>query len=70
MVTIEVTVKTGAPTTKILKEEGNTLIIAIKERAEHNKANMALLKFLRKHYKQSATIIKGHTNKHKIILLD
>ena len=64
---LNITVKTGKLSTRIIKEENNNLTIELQEQPEKNKANKELLQFLTKHYKKKATIIKGMTSKKKII---
>lgn len=47
--------------------EGNPLILRIKEKPEKNKANIAVIKILSKHFKTRIRIIHGLTSKNKII---
>ncbi len=67
---IEVIVKPKSAETRILKNEGNKFIIAVKAPAEDDKANIALLKFLKKHFRRHAMLIRGRTERRKIIRLD
>ncbi|MBL7056617.1 DUF167 domain-containing protein [Candidatus Woesearchaeota archaeon] len=48
-------------------EEKNTYKINIKEKAEDNKANKELIKFLSKKLKKSVKIVSGLKSRNKII---
>ncbi len=48
MKTIKITVKPNSPETKIISERGADLVIAVHAPAEKNKANIELIKFLKK----------------------
>ena len=41
--------------------------VFLKKSPEDNKANLELIKLLKKHFKSDVKIIKGHTSKNKII---
>ncbi len=47
--------------------EGNPLVLRIKEIPEKNKANIAVIKILSKHFNTRVRIINGLTSKNKII---
>lgn len=66
---IKVKVKTKQPETKIIKQENNTYYIALKSPPHEGKANIELIKFLRKHFKKTALIKSGFKSKQKIIKL-
>lgn len=66
---IKVKVKTKQPETKIIKQENNIYHIALKAPPQQNKANIELIKFLRKHFKKIALIKSGFKSKQKIITL-
>ncbi|MDO8628780.1 MAG: DUF167 domain-containing protein [Nanoarchaeota archaeon] len=66
---LNITVKTGKPLTRIIKEENNNLVIELCAQPHNNEANLALLKFLKKHYHKEATIITGMTSKKKLVKL-
>lgn len=59
-------VKTGAPRSFILMDEG-ILRVSVKARPENNKANFELIKLLAKHFGKPVQIISGFTAKKKII---
>ena len=41
--------------------------VFLKKSPEDNKANIELVKFLKKHYKKEVKIIKGFTSKRKVV---
>lgn len=49
-------------------DERCCLRVNIKARAEDNKANIDVVKFLSKLLKRKARILSGHTSKHKLIV--
>jgi len=51
---------------EIVKIEGNRYKVYLKNKAEDNKANIELLKLLRKEFNKEFKIIKGITSKEKI----
>jgi hypothetical protein len=63
---INVKVKPGSPK-ELVKMNGDHLLVQVKEKAENNKANIALIKLLAKHYQveQSQVIIKTGTSSPK-----
>ena len=64
---IKVKVKPGSKEQKIEKISDNDYSISLKERAEDNKANLELLKLLKRRFNKQARIIKGFKSKNKII---
>ncbi len=66
---IKVKVKTTQPETKIIKQENNIYHIALKSPPHNNKANLELIKFLRKHFKKPVIIKSGFKSKEKVIVL-
>ena len=51
-----------------IKQIKNTIYkISLKQPAQNNKANLELIKLLKKHLKKDIKIIKGFNNKNKII---
>ncbi len=66
---IKVKVKTRQPETKIIKQENNIYFIALKSPPTKNKANLELIKFLKKHFKKQVLIKSGFKRKEKIITL-
>ena len=67
MSTITVIVKPNARKTEILEHSSSHFKIAVKATPEKNKANIELLKFLKKHLKQQVSIKSGLTSKKKIL---
>jgi len=68
LVEFTVLAKPGSRRKEIRLEENGVLVVAVKEPAERQKANKAIIKFLAKELgiKQSQiTIIKGHTSRMK-----
>ena len=64
---IQVKVFPNSGKEEIIKIGENDYRVYLKKPAEDNKANIALLKFLKRHFKVGAKIIKGLTSKNKII---
>lgn len=50
--------------------QGNPLVVRVKENAEKNKANIAVIKLLSKRFKSDVKIISGKTSKRKIIEIE
>ena len=65
---LKVKVKPNARKTEILKH-GDELEIAVAAPAESGKANMELIKFLKKKFGSDVKIIRGKTSKRKTIKL-
>ena len=66
---IRVRIVSNAQKTEVkeLMSDGETWKICVAAQAEKGKANAELVKFLRKKYKVSATIISGKTERTKLI---
>ncbi len=64
---IKVKVKPNAPETKIISENSSELVIAVHAPADDNKANIELIKFLKKHFRADVNIIRGLKRKSKLI---
>jgi len=62
---IALTVKTNAPKSQVLSV--GPLKIALKAQPENGKANIELIKFWKKHFKQNIKIISGFTSKKKLV---
>lgn len=71
---INITVKPNSkkgPLIEVLGDE--SLIVYIREIAVDSQANEALIKLLAKHYKiakNKISIVRGHTSRHKVIMVD
>ena len=63
---INVVVKTGCKH-QSLEEFDNYLKVNLKSQPENNKANLELIKLLKKHYKKDPKIVSGLTSKKKVI---
>ena len=64
---IKIIVKTNKPETRITKEEDNVIYLDVHSPPYDNKANIEILKFLKKHFKTNLRIVKGLKSKEKII---
>jgi uncharacterized protein (TIGR00251 family) len=60
-------VKTNAPKTQIVFQSDDTLHVTLKQAPQNNKANLALIRLLSKHFGKPIRIISGHTTKRKMI---
>jgi len=72
---IKVRVKVGSGKQEIEKIGDNKYVVSLKERAENGKANLELIKFLKKEFKKNyeikdIKIIKGKTSRDKIVMLE
>lgn len=47
--------------------EGNPLIVKVRESAEKNKANIAVINLLSRHFKKRIKIVSGFASRKKII---
>lgn len=63
---INIKVKPGSGRQQIIKEEENYLIY-LKSAPEDGKANIELLKLLKKYFKKEVRIKSGKTSKNKIV---
>jgi len=66
---ISVKVKTSSKKQEIIKTKNNKYLISLKQPAINNKANLELIKLLKKNLKKDIKIIKGLRSKNKIIEL-
>lgn len=64
---IKIKVKPGSREQKIEKVSNKEYKISLKERAEDNKANIELLKLLKRYFNKPARIIKGLKSRNKVI---
>lgn len=67
---LKITVKPNSPETKIISENGAELVVAVHAPAEQNKANVELIRFLKKKFGAAVKIIRGVTSKKKMIKVD
>ena len=64
---IKVRVRPGSKKQEIVKIKTDEYKVGLREKAEDNKANIELLKLLKKYFKRETKIIKGLKSKNKII---
>jgi hypothetical protein len=64
---IQVKVHPSSGREEIIKVTDNSYKIYLKKPAEDNKANIELLKILKKEFKKEARIIRGLTGRNKVI---
>mgnify|MGYP001578486815 CR=1 FL=1 len=64
---INIKVRTNAPETKITKEENNLVYIDVHAKPENNQANIEIIKFFSRLYKQPVTIIAGLRSNKKVL---
>ena len=70
--TIKIIVKPNSPKNKVVKydDERQAYIVEIKAKPENNKANIEIIKFFSRELKKPIRIIKGLTNKEKVIKVE
>lgn len=66
---IKVKVKPNSKKQEIIKINENELIAFLKHHAFNNKANIELIKLLKKYFSKEVKIIKGLKSKYKIVEL-
>lgn len=64
---LSIKVKPNSKKQSIEKISETNYLINLKQPAQDNKANLELIKLLKKHFKKDIKIIKGHQSKNKII---
>jgi len=64
---IKVKVKPNSKAQELVKTGENEYKIALKEKAEDNKANIELLKLVKRHFGKEVKIIKGLKSRNKIV---
>ncbi len=64
---MKIKVKPGSGKQEIKKIGDENYIVSLKKPAQDNKANIELLKLLKKYFKQEVRIVKGFKSKNKII---
>lgn len=65
---LKVVVKPGRGKNEIISRENGLLIVAIKEPAEHNKANLELVRFLSKETGRQVRIKSGFSSRRKTLV--
>jgi len=66
---IEVRAKPGAKKEEIEQISGNKYVVCLRQKAEDNKANIELLKLLKKHFNCEVKLVKGLKSKNKLVEL-
>jgi len=64
---LKVKVKPGSEKQEIMKISEDEYIVSLKKRAEDNRANIELIKLLKKYFKKDIKPIKGLRSRNKII---
>ena len=64
---INIRVKANSKKQEIKKLSTTNYLINLKQPPENNKANLDLIKLLKKHLKEDIKIIKGHRSKNKVV---
>jgi len=64
---IKVKAKPNSKEQEIIKISENEYKIALREKAEDNKANIELLKLLKRYFGKEVRIVKGLKSKNKIV---
>lgn len=64
---IRVKVNAGSGKQEIIKIKDNEYKISLREKAENNKANIELIKLLKKYFKKEIRIIKGLKSRNKVV---
>lgn len=62
----EIRVFAGAGKDDVSEKDG-TLVVRVRAPAQDNRANVAVLKVLRKHFGKDVRMISGHKSKRKIV---
>jgi len=66
---IRIKVKPNAGKQEIIKIKKDEYKVSLREKAENNKANIELLKLLKKYFKREVKIVKGLKGRNKIVEL-
>ena len=64
---IDVKVKPNSEKQEIKKISDKKYVVSLKKRDKDNKANIELLKLLKKYFKKEVKIVKGLKSKNKIV---
>ncbi|MEK6822639.1 MAG: DUF167 domain-containing protein [Nanoarchaeota archaeon] len=67
---VSVKVRPNAKETRITGQDDDTLLIDLAAPAEKNKANIELLKFLKRTTKRTARLTAGATSRNKVVAFD
>lgn len=64
---VKIKVKPNAVKQEIIKVKEGEYKVSLREKAENNKANIGLLKLLKKYFKREIRIIKGLKTRNKVV---
>ncbi len=67
---IKVSVRANSSREDIIEGDDGKYKVYLKKRAVDNKANLELVKFLKKYFRHNVKILKGHTSKNKLLEID
>ncbi len=67
---ITVEVKAGSKKNEVTRGEGDRYIVRVKAQRRKGKANVAVLKLLKKHFGRQAQIVSGMTSTKKIVEIE
>jgi uncharacterized protein (TIGR00251 family) len=67
---ITVEVKAGSKTDEVTRGEGDRYIVRVKAQRRRGKANAAVLKLLKKHFRRQARIVSGMASTMKIVEIE
>lgn len=67
---LEVKVKTNSKSQEVLTKGQNKYLVYLKNSPEDNKANLELIKLLKKKFNREIKILRGKTSKNKIIKVE
>lgn len=67
---ITVEVKAGSKKDEVISGEGDRYIVRVKAQKKKGKANVAVLKLLKKHFGRQARLVSGRTSTTKIVEIE
>ena len=67
---ITVEVKAGSKKNEVIRGEGDRYIVRVKAHRKKGKANIAVLKLLKKHFGRQTRLVSGATSTTKIVEID
>ncbi len=67
---ITVEVKAGSKKNEVIRGEGDRYVVRVKAQRKKGKANVAVLKLLKKHFGRQVHIVSGVTSTTKIVEID
>lgn len=67
---ITVEVKAGSKKNEVIRGEGDRFVVRVRAQRKKGKANVAVLKLLKKHFGRQARLVSGVTSTTKIVEID